>query len=148
VNFEKINFLMSHTNIKVHAVWATKYRKPLLIKEIRFLICQHIRMHAHSKGILIHSIEGYHDHIHCLYTLPADLSLGQSIQILKGESAFWINKQNYFSHPFAWAKEYYAVSVSQAAVPEIALYIYAQEQKHLHFDEVIKAFGVKNNPRL
>jgi REP element-mobilizing transposase RayT len=139
---------MSHTNLKVHAVWATKFRKPLLIKEIRFLICQHIRMHAHSKGILIHSIDGYHDHIHCLFTLPADLSLSQSVQILKGESAFWINKQNFFSHPFAWAKEYYAVSVSESVVPEIALYIYAQEQKHLHFDQVIKSFGVKNSPRL
>jgi REP element-mobilizing transposase RayT len=139
---------MSHTNLKVHAVWATKFRKPLLIKEIRFLICQHIRMHAHSKGILIHSIDGYHDHIHCLFTLPADLSLSQSVQILKGESAFWINKQNFFSHPFAWAKEYYAVSVSESVVPEIALYIYAQEQKHLHFDQVIKSFRVKNNPRL
>ncbi|MFM7021158.1 MAG: IS200/IS605 family transposase [Aquirufa sp.] len=139
---------MSHTNLKVHAVWATKFRKPLLIKEIRFLICQHIRMHAHSKGIFIHSIDGYHDHIHCLFTLPADLSLSQSVQILKGESAFWINKQNFFSHPFAWAKEYYAVSVSESVVPEIALYIYAQEQKHLHFDQVIKSFGVKNNPRL
>ncbi len=139
---------MSHTNLKVHAVWATKFRKPLLIKEIRFLICQHIRMHAHSKGILIHSIDGYHDHIHCLFTLPADLSLSQSVQILKGESAFWINKQDFFSHPFAWAKEYYAVSVSESVVPEIALYIYAQEQKHLHFDQVIKSFGVKNSPRL
>ena len=139
---------MSHTNLKVHAVWATKFRKPLLIKEIRFLICQHIRIHAHSKGIQIHSIDGYHDHVHCLFTLPPELSLSQAIQILKGESAFWINKQNYFSHAFAWAKEYYAVSVSESAVPEIALYIYAQEQKHQHFDQVIKAFGVSNNPRL
>jgi putative transposase len=138
---------MSYTNLKVHAVWATKFRKPLLIKEIRFLICQHIRMHAHSKGICIHSIDGYHDHIHCLFTLSPDLSLSQTIQILKGESAFWINKHNYFSHSFAWAKEYYAVSVSESVVPEIALYIYSQEQKHQHFDQVIKAFGVKNNPR-
>ncbi len=136
---------MSYTNLKVHAVWATKFRKPLLIKEIRFLICQHIRSYAYSKGINIHSIEGFHDHLHCLFTLPPELSLSQALQLIKGESAFWINKQNYFSHSFAWAKEYYAVSVSESAVSEIALYIYAQEQKHQKFEDVIKAFGVEKD---
>jgi putative transposase len=127
---------MSHTNIKVHAVWATKFRKPLLTKKIRFLICQHIRKHAYTKGIFIHSLDGYFDHLHCLFTLPRDLSISQAMQILKGESAFWINRQSFFSDTFSWAKEYYASSVSESIVPKVASYINSQERKHQQKDKV------------
>jgi REP element-mobilizing transposase RayT len=77
----------------VHAVWGTKNRYPFLTKEIRQTLYEHIRQNAKSKQIFIDSINGVEDHIHVLLGLNADMSIAKTIQLIKGEASFWINKQ-------------------------------------------------------
>ena len=55
---------MSYVRIMVHAVWGTKGREPLLIKEKRDALFDHIRKNARAKDIYIDSIGGYVDHVH------------------------------------------------------------------------------------
>jgi putative transposase len=75
----------------IHAVWGTKTRQPLLQKEIRQTVYSHIRTNAKTKGIFIDSLNGIEDHIHLLIGLNADLSIARTIQLIKGESSYWIN---------------------------------------------------------
>lgn len=68
---------MSFVKIYVHAVWATKNREPVLSKVIHDQICQHIRENAKSKDIIIDSINGHHDHLHCLMLLNTEMSISK-----------------------------------------------------------------------
>lgn len=122
---------MAFVNIMVHAVWGTKNRCPYLIKDIRETVHQHIILNARSKQIFIDCINGVADHIHMLLGLNADLSIAKTIQLIKGESSFWINKQRLTLSKFEWADEYYAVSVSESQLQKVREYILVQEAHHL-----------------
>ena len=47
---------------------------------------------------------------------------------MKGESAFWLNKN--FNKNFMWQDVYFAVSVSESVVPKVSEYIQNQEVHH------------------
>jgi REP element-mobilizing transposase RayT len=88
------NALMSFVKVWVHAVWGTKHREPVLIKEKRDVLFRHIKDNALSKNIYIDCINGHLDHVHCLFELNAEIPLAKTIQLLKGEASHWANKQN------------------------------------------------------
>jgi REP element-mobilizing transposase RayT len=50
--------------------------------------------------------------------------------LLKGESSYWINRNNIFLKKFEWQDEYFAVSVSESAITRVREYIKNQENHH------------------
>jgi putative transposase len=70
--------------------------------------------------------------------------------LIKGESAFWANKNNLLKTKFEWADEYYAASVSDSSVEKVRKYIYNQEEHHrkVSFEEEYKKIESLLNPRL
>ncbi|MFZ4413487.1 MAG: transposase [Bacteroidales bacterium] len=121
---------MSFTKIWIHSVWGTKNHEPLLQKEIRHVMFNHIRENAIAKGIKIDFINGYTNHIHVLFLLNADLTVAKTIGLLKGESSFWANKINLTKSKFEWADEYFAVSISESMIDKVRDYIKNQEAHH------------------
>lgn len=121
---------MSFVKIWVHAVWGTHSREPMLSKEIRPILFEHIHANAREKGIYLDFINGYYDHVHCLLTLNADLSLSKTMQLIKGEASHWANKQNLLRPKLDWADDYFAVSVSESMVEKVRNYIRNQEEHH------------------
>jgi len=145
---------MSYLKIYVHFVWSTKNREPLLIKDIRQKIFDHIRENAKKKHIYIDFINGYTDHIHCLISLNDNLSIGKIAQLLKGESSFWINKNNLTKTKFAWQDEYFAIGVCNDKIQSVRDYIANQEEHHKkttflqEYNKFIDTYGfdiIKNN---
>ena len=114
----------------IHAVWGTKFHYPFLSPEIKATVIAHIKENAHSKQIFIDKLNGHTEHLHCLFGLNADRSIATTLQLLKGESAFWINKQNLTKTKFKWADEYFAVSVSESQLYKVRAYIDKQEEHH------------------
>ena len=121
---------MSYVRVWIHAVWGTKSRQPFLSKEIRRIVFEHIRENAKKKEIYIDTLNGVADHVHCLLGLNADTSIAKTIQLVKGESTYWINKEKITPNRFEWANEYYAVSVSESALDKVRAYIENQEEHH------------------
>jgi len=121
---------MAFVKIMIHAVWGTKNREPFLTKELRPVVIEHIRQNAKNKGLFIDRLNGYTEHLHCLMGLNADMSIAKAMQLIKGESAFWINKQELTKHKFEWADEYFAVSVSESMLDKVRAYIDGQEEHH------------------
>ncbi len=121
---------MAFLKIWIHAVWATKYREPFLQKDIRKILYDHIKENCRNKNIYLDSIGGYTDHVHCLISLKADQSIAQVMQLIKGESAYWINKTDLMTAKFAWQTEYYAISVSESQLKRVRKYINNQEAHH------------------
>ncbi len=121
---------MSSVQVWIHAVWATKNHRPLLTKDLREKIIDHIRQNAKAKEICIDRLSGFKDHLHCLFLLNADMSVAKVLQLLKGESAHWVNKEKEASSKFEWANEYFAVSISESALNSVRAYIDNQEEHH------------------
>ena len=112
-------------------VWSTKNRVPFLeTKEIRDKVWFHIKENAQKKGIFIDFVNGYSQHCHCLVSLGIDQTIQKTIQMIKGESSFWINKEGLTKSKFEWQDEYYAVSVSESMIEKVRNYIKNQELHH------------------
>jgi putative transposase len=121
---------MAYVKIWLHCVWGTKNRTPFLTKKILSDLIDHIRTNAKEKRINIDTINGHREHIHCIISLSPDQTLAKVIQLIKGESSFWINKNNLTKYRFEWAVEYYGVSVSESELNKVRIYINNQEVHH------------------
>ena len=146
---------MPFIKIWIHLVWATKRREPVLDKSIRQKIFTHIRENARTKDIHIDFINGYTDHVHVLLSLNADQTIAKVMQLIKGESSFWINKYKLIPQKFEWQDDYFAVSVSESGVNKVREYIKNQERHHTkktfqqEYDEFIERYGfvlIKDSP--
>ena len=133
---------MSYTKIWIHCVWTTANRHPFLTENIRPDIFQHILENSKNKEIYIDCINGYFEHIHCLISLKRNQNVAECLQLLKGESSFWINKNNICSGKFSWQDDYFAVSVSHSQVLVVRDYINRQEEHHKKttFNQEYRAF--------
>ncbi|MBC7408112.1 MAG: IS200/IS605 family transposase [Arcicella sp.] len=121
---------MPYTRVWIHFVWSTKNRKPVLVDSIRQKVFQHIKSNAAEKGIYLDSVNGYIEHVHCLVSLGTEQTIAKVMQLIKGESAFWVNKQNLIKDKLEWQDEYFAVSVSESNIEAVRNYIWNQEEHH------------------
>jgi REP element-mobilizing transposase RayT len=122
---------MPFVKVYIHFVWSTKHRKPFLaLPETRECLWQHIRENAKRKSIHIDFISGYSDHCHCLVSFGIDQTISKVMQLIKGESSFWINQQNLCKGKFEWQDDYFGVSVSESILDRVREYIKNQEEHH------------------
>ena len=138
---------MAFVKIWIHAVWGTKNREPVLEKGIFESVCDHIKENGKLKGIFIECVNAYSDHLHCLMLLNADMSISKQMQLIKGESSFWINKNKIVKGHFEWADEYFASSVSEDKLDIVKAYILNQQEHHKkvtfkdEYEKFLKHFG-------
>ncbi len=121
---------MAYVKNWLHCVWGTKYRIHFLSDEILRKVIVHIKTNAKDKSINIDSLNGHREHIHCLIKLNPDQTLSKVIQLIKGESSFWINKNELTKYKFEWAVEYFAISISESHLPRVRGYIKNQGEHH------------------
>jgi putative transposase len=121
---------MSYVRMWVHLVFATKNRMPILTKDIRYKVQQHIIENCKEKAVFLQAINGYTDHMHCLISLGKEQAIAKVAQLIKGESSFWINKNNLTKEKFMWQDDYFANSVSESKLQIVINYIKNQEVHH------------------
>ena len=141
---------MPFIKVYIHFVWSTKNRVPYLdTLELRQEVWRHIKENGLKKGIYVDFVNGYSDHCHCLVSLGADQSIQKVMQLIKGESSYWINQQKMILDKFEWQDEYFAVSVSESMIDTVRNYIKNQESHHgkktfqEEYDEFIDKYGFK-----
>jgi putative transposase len=138
---------MSYVRIWVHCVWGTKNRIRHFNKEMRPLITDHIKGYAKIKDIYIDKVSCVDEHVHCLISLNPDQSIAGVMQLIKGETSFWINKNKLTANRFEWADEYFADSVSDSHKDKVRDYILNQEIHHRNktwqeeYEEFIELYG-------
>ena len=108
---------------------------------------EHIRENSKAKGIYVDFVSGHSDHCHCLVSLGVDQTIEKIMQLIKGESSYWINKNRMTAEKFEWQDEYFAVSVSESVLVRARCYIKNQEAHHRkkyfqeEYDEFIVRYG-------
>ena len=141
---------MPFIKVYIHFVWSTKNRIPFLDSlALREKVWNHIKDNGKKKGIFIDFVNGHSDHCHCLVSLGSNQTIEKVMQLIKGESAFWINKEALTKQKFEWQDEYFAVSVSESVIDKVRDYIKNQEEHHKQktfqqeYDEFISKYGFK-----
>lgn len=121
---------MPYTKVFIHYIWSTKNRECLISKELKPLLLDHIKENSKKKEIFIDTINCVSDHVHLLVSLGTEQTIAKTAMLIKGESSFWVNKQQKLTTKFEWQDEYIALSVSYSAIDKVRAYILNQEAHH------------------
>ena len=125
----------AHTvyDLKYHLVWATKYRKPVLIGAVGLRTRDLIREICGSLAVQI--IKGHvsKDHIHIFISMPPQISVSKVAQYVKGKTSRkllqefkQLNKAFWGQH--LWGRGYFAVSSGAVTDEMIMEYIEKQDE--------------------
>ena len=120
-------------DLKLHVVWITKYRKPVLtgqtgqvLREIIRRICEELDVQILAGNIRM-------DHVHLLLSFHPNLCVSKLVQKLKGvisrkllQSDKKLQKEYWGRH--LWARGYFAVSTGNVTDDIIAEYIKNQDE--------------------
>lgn len=115
-------------NINYHIVWCPKYRKPILVGNIKTFVEEQIHTISEAKGWKVLELKVMPDHIHLFVSAPPVESPMGIIKILKGVSGLRLFK----SHPeiekeywngHIWSPSYYVGTAGTVTAQTISDYI-------------------------
>lgn len=150
---------LEHTKYRCqyHIVFAPKYRRQIIYREIKADIGYILRELCNRKGIEIIEAEACPDHIHMLLSIPPKYSVSDVMGYLKGKSSLMIfdrhaNLKYKFGRRTFWTRGYYVDTVgrNKKAIQE---YIRHQLEEDALADQMsIKEYydpftGEKNDPK-
>lgn len=123
----------TYTKLMYHIVFSTKDRHPLIDAATGHAL------HAYMGGIIKNidgcplMIGGVGDHVHLLATIPARMSLADTVRTIKANSSKWLHDERNIPR-FQWQSGYAAFTVSEAVRPAVTHYIQKQEEHHCQHD--------------
>lgn len=120
----------SFNRIWIHAIWATKNRRPLIHPSMDKELHDYMMKKFQEVGCQIRISNGYHDHVHCLFLLNPKMPLDEIIQRVKGSSSHFVNSNNLITEKFAWQKGFRSFSVSESVNNRVYQYILNQKKHH------------------
>ena len=138
---------MPYTKVLIHYIWSTKNREHSISKELKPLLLAHIKENSIKKEIFIDTLNCISDHIHLLVSLGTEQTIARTAMLIKGESSFWVNKQQILKIKFEWQDEYIALSINYSAIDNVRTYILNQEEHHRKktFAEEYEEFMIANH---
>ena len=121
----------SVTDLKIHLVCVTKYRKSVFTGESLAVIEASFKDVAQKMNFQIQEFNGESDHVHVLIEYPPKLSVSAIVNALKGVSSRKYG-QGGFPKPYGkealWSPSYFAISVGGAPLEVLNRYIQNQEK--------------------
>ena len=126
-----------------HVVFAPKYRRMVIYKELRADIGKILRQLCQQKGVEIIEAEACPDHIHMLLSIPPKYSVSQIMGFLKGKSSLMIfdrhaNLKYKYGNRHFWARGYFVDTVGRNK-KQIQEYIKNQLQE----DQIADQMSIK-----
>jgi putative transposase len=120
----------SVTNLQLHLVCFTKYRKQVLTGEGLLTIRDAFESVASKMNFRLLEFNGEADHVHVLIEYPPKLSVSTLVNHLKGVSSRLYGKAGHPKpHDTAlWSPSYFATSVGGATLEVLKQYIQNQEK--------------------
>ncbi|MGI2904891.1 IS200/IS605 family transposase [Tolypothrix sp. VBCCA 56010] len=120
----------SFTDLKIHLVCVTKYRRAVFTLESLAEIENSFQEVAKKMDFQIIEFNGEANHVHALIEYPPKLSISQIVNALKGVSSRRYGQAGYKKpHKEAlWSPSYFAISVGGAPLEVLKEYIRNQEK--------------------
>ena len=133
---------LSHSRwrCKYHIVFAPKYRRQVIYKDIKRDIGTILRKLCEMKDVEIIEAELCPDHVHMLVSIPLNLAVASFVGYLKGKSALMIfdrraNLKYKYGNRHFGARGYYVDTVGKNE-KKIAEYIRQQLQEDMMSDQI------------
>lgn len=133
---------LAHTKweCKYHLVFAPKYRRQIIYRELRADIGKILRELCERKGVEIIEAECCPDHIHMLVRIPPKYSVSEVMGFLKGKSSLMIfdrhaNLKYKYGNRNFWCRGYYVDTVGKNA-KKIQEYIQHQLEEDKINDQI------------
>lgn len=120
----------SITDLKIHLVCVTKYRRAVFTCESLCLIEKSFREVAKKMDFQIIEFNGKGNHVHALIEYPPKLSVSQIVNALKGVSSRRYGQAG-LPKPHKeslWSPSYFAIAVGGAPLEVLKEYIRNQEK--------------------
>ena len=133
---------LAHTTweCKYHIVFAPKYRRKVIYKQIKKDIAKILSELCKRKGIEIIEAEMCKDHVHMLVKIPPKYSVSEIVGYLKGKSSLMIfdrhaNLKYKYGNRHFWCRGYYVDTVGKNE-KKIAEYVRNQLQEDIVNDQI------------
>lgn len=119
-------------NINYHIVWCPKYRKEVLVGEIKTFLEDQLETIAATKGWDVLELQVMPDHVHLFISAPPSDSPTGIVKVLKGVTALRLFKK----HPelkeeywggHIWSPSYYVGTAGHVSAETIQKYIENQK---------------------
>ncbi len=114
---------------RVHVVFNTNDRRPLIAEEIQSRLWELIGGVIRQIGAHPIRVGGSTDHVHVLCGIPPNLRLAEVVQKMKANSSRWL-RQEMGVKLFSWQPGYAAFSVSNSRIEATIRYINGQAEHH------------------
>ncbi|KLU07199.1 transposase [Rhodopirellula islandica] len=144
---------MAYTNLRVHLIWSTKDRKPLIADEFQEDLYAYIGGILRKRKHVLLAAGGIADHIHLLVGMHPTQTIADCVRDLKSNSSVWVHEHFPKLKMFQWQTKYGAFSVSESSVDSVMAYIANQKEHHkkLTFQEeflaILRKHGIQFDPR-
>ena len=128
-------------DLKVHIVWITKYRKPVLFGDVAVRLRDLIREICRTMEVDILKGHVSKDHVHLFVSIPPQLSVSKLAGRIKGKTSRKLLAENRrlakeFWGRHLWESGYFAASSGNVKNEVIMQYIAAQDlQERVHDDD-------------
>lgn len=136
----------TYTTVRVHAVFSTQGRRPLIAQDHQSRLWDYIGGLGKNHNIPIHAVGGIDNHAHVLLSVPPTMTLSKAIQTLKAYSSKWMNNEIMKNGRFTWQEGYAAFSVSQSNIAAVEDYIRHQPEHHKNhaFEDELKSLLIRH----
>jgi len=119
-------------DLKVHLVWITKYRKPVLFGNVATRLRDLVREICKSLDVEILKGHVSKDHVHLFVSMPPYLSVSDLVKRVKGKTSWKLMSENrklwkQFWGRHLWARGYFAASSGNVTDEVIMEYIAIQD---------------------
>jgi putative transposase len=122
----------SVSDLKIHLVCVTKYRRSIFTAESLAVIEQSFKEVAKKMDFQVLDFNGEADHIHTLLEFPPKLSVSQMVNALKGVSSRRYGQAGYkkpYGKDALWSPSYFVSSIGGAPLEVLKKYIQSQEKR-------------------
>jgi REP element-mobilizing transposase RayT len=125
---------MSRWSLYYHFVWGTKGREAMITTEREALLQSGLRATCQKNGIIVHAIGMMADHLHLAASVPPELAIAKTAQLLKGSSTAYLNRvhESAWQEKFAWQHEYGVFSFSERSLADVVSYVLNQKERHVN----------------
>ena len=143
----------TYTQLYIHFVFAVKRRAAIIQPVWQERLHKYITGIVQNNGHKLLAINSMPDHLHMFAGLNPKQSISDLMQLVKGDSSEFVNKENFTPRKFHWQDGYGAFSNSRSHIDKVVKYIINQKEHHHkktfreEYLEMLKAYAVEYDER-
>jgi putative transposase len=123
-----------------HLVFSTKHREPWIGPDLQSRLYEYLGGILRAQKSVLLAAGGMPDHVHLLVSLSRELSIAETIRLIKANSSKWVHETFPAQGRFAWQAGYGAFSVSCTNLADGYIASQAEHHRARTFQEEFRAF--------